>query len=277
MATNVNEKIRLDIVPFLKWAGGKRWLASKHQNIIPASFNRYIEPFLGSGAIFFHLKPSSGILSDKNSDLINAYEAIKTDWKKVETSLKQHSRRHSHDYYYEERARLRLKSHTQASQLIYLNRTCWNGLYRVNLKGEFNVPIGTKDTVCMPNDNFEEISKRLEKVSVRVSDFEPTIDSAGEGDFVFVDPPYTVKHNNNGFVKYNENIFSWEDQIRLRDAIVRASNRGALITITNADHECIRELYTDFMSVESLSRHSVLAGKASARNATTELLVKNWY
>lgn len=275
MSEKIENKDGLQVTPFLKWAGGKRWLASKHSNIFPKSFNNYIEPFLGSGAIFFHLKPKCGVLSDVNSELINAYNAIKSDWQKVQASLKEHNRNHNDDYYYEERGRQRTKNHTKAGQLIYLNRTCWNGLYRVNLKGEFNVPRGTKDSVCLPNDNFEEISRLLQNVKIKVSDFEPIVDSAGAGDFIFIDPPYTVKHNKNGFVKYNESIFSWDDQVRLRDAVERASKRGALVTITNANHASIRDIYQNFSCVE-LSRHSVLAGKASARNATTELLVRNW-
>ena len=264
------------ITPFLKWAGGKRWLVSAHSHIFPIEFNQYIEPFLGSGAVFFYLRPKSGVLSDKNSALIDTYGAIKTDWKKIRTALRRYDVCHEHKYYYEERDRRRLKKHTRAAQFIYLNRTCWNGLYRVNLNGKFNVPIGTKDAVCLATDNFEEISKALENINLRTSDFEAVIDDADQGDFVFADPPYTVKHNMNGFVKYNEHIFSWEDQVRLRDALVRASNRGVLISLTNADHESVRDLYEDFLVMEPLSRNSVLAGKASARSPTTELLIRNW-
>ena len=264
------------ITPFLKWAGGKRWLVSAQSDVFPAGFNHYIEPFLGSGAVFFHLRPKSGVLSDRNTALIDTYDAIKTDWKKIQAALRRYDVCHEHNYYYEERDRRRLKKHTRAAQFIYLNRTCWNGLYRVNLNGKFNVPIGTKDAVCLPTDNFEEISKILQNFTLRASDFEAVIDAANPGDFIFADPPYTVKHNMNGFVKYNEHIFSWEDQVRLRDALVRASNRGALISLTNADHESVRNLYNDFLVMEPLSRNSVLAGKVSARSPTTELLIRNW-
>ena len=128
----------------------------------------------------------------------------------------------------------------------------------------------------MPTDDFEKISRRLQNMSLHASDFEVIIDKAERGDFLFVDPPYTVKHNMNGFVKYNEHIFTWQDQIRLRDALIRASYRGAHLSITNADHESVRDLYGDFPVIEILSRNSVLAGKSSARGATTELLIKNW-
>lgn len=265
-----------EIPPFLKWAGGKRWLVSMHSDIYPSVFDRYIEPFLGSGAVFFHMRPNIGILADKNPTLIETYEAIKTDWQKVQANLRLHDRCHSRNYYYEERNRRRRAIHTRAAQFIYLNRTCWNGLYRVNRQGKFNVPVGTKNMVCLPTDNFEEISRGLQNVSLHTSDFGDIIDKAERGDFLFVDPPYTVKHNMNGFVKYNEHIFTWQDQIRLRDALIRASDRGALISITNADHESVRDLYADFPLIEVLSRNSVLAGKSSARGATTELLIKNW-
>ena len=264
------------ITPFLKWAGGKRWLVSAHSDVFPREYNRYIEPFLGSGAVFFHLRPKCGVLSDKNPALIDTYDTIKTDWKKIQAALRRYAVCHEHNYYYEERDRRRLRKHTRAAQFIYLNRTCWNGLYRVNLNGKFNVPIGTKDAVCLPTDDFEEISKILQNFTLRASDFEVVIDAANPGDFIFADPPYTVKHNVNGFVKYNEHIFSWEDQVRLRDALVRATDRGALISLTNADHESVRNLYEGFLVMEPLSRNSVLAGKVSARSPNTELLIRNW-
>lgn len=276
MTVTTHQLKTIEIPPFLKWAGGKRWLVSKHSDICPPVFDCYIEPFLGSGAVFFHVRPDIGILADKNHALIETYEAIKTDWRKVQANLRLHDRCHSRSYYYEERGRQRRAAHARAAQFIYLNRTCWNGLYRVNRQGNFNVPVGTKNKVCLPTDNFEKISQDLQNVHLCASDFETIIDRAKRGDFLFVDPPYTVKHNMNGFLKYNEHIFSWQDQIRLRDALVRAGERGALISITNADHESVRGLYEDFFTVKVLSRNSVLAGKSSARGTTTELLIRNW-
>jgi len=264
------------VAPFLKWAGGKRWLTSNHPDAFPTSYERYIEPFLGSGAVFFHLQPRRGILADKNVGLIGSYKAIRDGWKDVQKSLREHANKHSEDHYYAERSRRRRVDHKQAAQLIYLNRTCWNGLYRVNRQGQFNVPIGTKDSVILPTDDFEKTARLLKNMQILASDFERIIDKATVGDFLFVDPPYTVKHNMNGFIKYNEQMFSWGGQVRLRDSLVRASSRGALITMTNADHESIRELYSDFMIMTPLPRHTILAGKATARTKTTELLIKNW-
>ncbi len=276
MVTVVSREEKAPLVPFLKWAGGKRWLTASHLALFPSTYERYIEPFLGSGAVFFALNPERGILSDRNADLIETYKAIRDDWKSVEAALKRHHTNHRPEYYYNERDRRRQASHTRAAQFIYMNRTCWNGLYRVNLQGKFNVPIGTKSAVCLDTDDFEATSKALKKAHLMCADFKLAISQARNNDFIFVDPPYTVKHNMNGFVKYNEQIFSWDDQIRLRDALLRAWDRGALISIPNADHDSIKDLYKDFPFHQSLSRSSVLAGKPSARAPTTELLIRNW-
>lgn len=141
------------------------------------------------------------------------------------------------------------------------------------MKGQFNVPIGTKDKVIFETDNFPAWSRALTNSKIRCIDFEKAIDQATEGDFIFVDPPYTVRHNMNGFVKYNQNIFAWEVQIRLRNALERALHRGASFAMTNADHESVRDLYTGFGKHRTLSRYSVIAGEAVHRARSTELLV----
>jgi DNA adenine methylase len=264
---------RQQITPFLKWAGGKRWLAEHVLDIFPKEFSTYYEPFLGSGAIFFSLQPNAAVLSDLNPDLINAYVSIRDHSDKVNTALRQHHRRHSKDYYYEMRAKAMRARHTRAAQFIYLNRTCWNGLYRVNLAGNFNVPIGTKTKVILETDNFPVTANMLNRAKLHCRDFEETINESREKDVIFADPPYTIHHNHNGFVKYNENIFSWQDQIRLRDALVRAVARGCKVIMTNANHECVRDLYSEGFSLTPLSRMSVIAGSSSARKAYEELLI----
>lgn len=262
------------LAPFLKWAGGKRWLVGNWPNIFPERFNRYIEPFLGSGAVFFHLHPKRALLSDLNEDLINTYEVMRDDWRALGNALGHLQERHSDQYFYIARAWKPVNPIERAARFLYLNRTCWNGLYRVNRKGEFNVPRGTKNTVILPGDDFERISRRLEKVSLQAIDFESSIDSACAGDLVFVDPPYTVKHNLNGFIKYNDNIFSWSDQIRLRDSLLRADLRGVQVIMTNANHASIRALYKGF-KLRPLRRQTVLSGSVDGRGATEELLVTN--
>lgn len=258
--------------PFIKWAGGKRWLVANSSFSIPSFTGRYIEPFLGGGAVFFHIRPERAILSDVNSRLVEVYQAIRNDWKKVDYELRRMQRSHSKEYYYQERSRKRRATHTRAAQFLYLNRTCWNGLYRENLKGEFNVPIGTKNKVIFEEEDFSEISNTLKNAELLACDFSETIGRAREGDLVFVDPPYTTMHNVNGFVKYNQKIFSWEDQLRLKQSISEALDRDAKVILTNADHESIHQLYSDMSRSISVDRASIISGKASSRKSTSEAL-----
>lgn len=235
---------------------------------------KYIEPFLGSGAVFFHLRPKSSILSDANEALIESYLAIKSDYKRVADHLRAHATKHSAEYYYKIRAMKCRNEYSRAAQFIYLNRTCWNGLYRVNRQGEFNVPIGTKTKVILDDDDFENISSALQNSEITAADFETQIDRSGAGDFVFADPPYTVRHKHNGFIKYNETLFHWDDQVRLRDALLRAKNRGVRILLTNADHESIRTLFRDDFSISELSRYSAISGVSSSRGSYSELIIE---
>lgn len=264
--------------PFLKWAGGKRWLTSKINTFIPDNFefNNYFEPFLGSGAMFFHFKPQNGFLSDLNPELINAYVIIRDKWDDLQEILSKYDRNHSFELYYKIRDTKPRTSLTKAARFIYLNRTCWNGLYRVNKRGEFNVPKGTKTKVLLETDNFQEVSRLLNQMDISACDFQVALDKAKHGDFVFIDPPYTIKHNLNGFLKYNENIFSWEDQVRLQKSISNAINRGAYILILNANHKSIKDLYSGIGNMSSLERASVIAGKSDARGTFNELAIKCW-
>jgi DNA adenine methylase len=269
---NIVEPDRL--TSFLKWAGGKRWLINRHLHLFPKTFRRYYEPFLGSGAVFFALRPKRGQLSDSNGELINLYSAIKTFPTEVMRSLRRHASRHSTEYYYSIRASQPVDEIQRAARTLYLNRTCWNGLYRVNLRGEFNVPRGTKNTVIFDSDDFEAVSKALRSMKLRCCNFEETIALAGKADFLFIDPPYTVRHNNNGFIKYNEAIFTWNDQLRLSEAIDCARRRGAQILLTNADHQRIRDLYKRTGVLHQLPRPSVISGISEGRRATSELAVQ---
>lgn len=258
--------------PFIKWAGGKRWLLESEQLVLPEFEGKYIEPFLGGAAVYFHLKPQAAILSDVNPKLINTYQAIRSDWRLVERELQRLQQLHSKEFYYKERDRVRRTAHTRAAQFLYLNRTCWNGLYRENLSGKFNVPIGTKTQVLLADDDFSRASAVLANADLRVCDFEESLLEAGKGDLVFLDPPYTTAHNTNGFVKYNQKIFSWEDQVRLRKCAEAAVSRGAKVVLTNANHDTIRDLYSGLGEPEIVSRKSVISGNASARKKTTEIL-----
>lgn len=260
--------------PFLKWAGGKRWLAKGYADIFNTiQFERYVEPFLGSGALFFALKPRYAILNDINKELIATYVAIRDCWDRVEEQLAIHQLRHEREYYYNVRSTRPRGIAARAARFIYLNRTCFNGIYRVNKGGEFNVPIGTKTTVLLESDDFSAVSKMLKHARLTSIDFEDIIDSCGHGDLIFADPPYTVQHNHNGFIKYNERLFSWSDQERLCACVRRASTRGAVVLVSNADHESVRALYRG-CQMERLTRQSVMASEAMYRRATSEILIR---
>lgn len=270
-----NNEIQI-ATPFLKWAGGKRWLASAYADLLPENYGHYYEVFLGSGAVFFSMRPQQATLSDLNEELIECYSVLRDEWQNVIERLHYHQRHHSKDYYYEVRSSKPKLLANRAARFIYLNRTCWNGLYRVNLRGEFNVPVGTKTNVLLEADNFEDLSTLLKKTELLAADFEDVINRARSGDFIFADPPYTVRHNFNGFVKYNEKIFRWEDQIRLRDCLVRASSRGCLVLLTNANHPSIVDLYENDFELISLSRSSVIAADSKNRGMYEELVIGNF-
>ena len=264
------------IEPFLKWPGGKRWLTHRHLHLFPKIYENYIEPFLGGAAVFFALCPEEAYLSDSNVELVNAYNRIKNDWAEIEKRLAKYHKKHDSDFYYKIRKQTPINSIDRAVRFLYLNRTCFNGIYRVNKEGVFNVPIGTKDAVNFEEGYLEQVAQTLKNAHIRQRDFAVAIDMAREGDFVFVDPPYTVMHNNNGFVKYNAQLFSWPDQARLATAIKAAAKRGVLIMMSNADHESVKTLYKDFGTHHILTRSSVLSGNPDRRRNATELLITNF-
>jgi DNA adenine methylase len=263
--------------PFLKWAGGKRWLATDAVELSPIRFTRYYEPFLGSAAMFFGLRPREALLSDSNEELINCYDQIKSDWSAIWNGLIECSKRHSEEFYYQIRRAASDDDRERAIRFLYLNRACFNGIYRVNRIGEFNVPKGSKTVLLYPYDNFEEVSKAITNVDFRCSDFEESIDQARCGDFIFCDPPYTVTHSKNGFIRYNDKLFSWSDQIRLRDALVRADKRGAFTLLSNADFPGICQLYQGSgFRCTPISRRSFISAKLAARGVYGEVLISNY-
>ncbi len=259
--------------PFLKWAGGKRWLISRYPDLFVLPMKRYIEPFLGSGAIFFDLEPDKAILSDQNGALANVYECLRARWWEVDSRLRTHAKKHGKHYYYQIRAAKFDNRYDQAAQFLYLNRTCWNGLYRENLQGQFNVPKGTKNSVLLPDDDFSGVARLLKTAEISCADFEAQINRAKSGDFVFLDPPYTVKHNNNGFLKYNETIFSWNDQVRLSKVVKERSNCGANFLMTNAYHDSLIDLYKNFAKIVRVNRSSVISGKGVGRGRVDEAII----
>jgi DNA adenine methylase len=271
-----NSQKKLLLHPFLKWAGGKRWFVDHHSELLPKKITgNYVEPFLGGGAVFFSLQPEKSILADASDDLINTYKVLRDHVEDLVCELEKHSGLHSKDYYYDIRSRVFDDHVKRAARFLYLNRTCFNGIYRVNLRGEFNVPIGSKDKVFLESDDFYGWSNALKKSDILNSDFESIIDITVADDFLFVDPPYTVRHNNNGFVKYNEVLFSWKDQVRLHDCLVRAKNRGVRILMTNANHESLRDLYSDGFKQHIVSRFSGIAASKDRRSVYEELVIQS--
>ncbi|MEY8755749.1 DNA adenine methylase [Peribacillus frigoritolerans] len=265
----------MSLIPFLKWAGGKRWLVKRHKDLFPDHFNVYYEPFLGAGSVYFYLNPTRAVLADINEELITAYSAIRDNWRGLQDLLVLHQENHDKEYYYFMRDESPIDPTEKAARFIYLNRTCFNGIYRVNLQGRFNVPIGTKEKVILDTDDFRSVSELLLRAELITCDFEHVINASNTSDFVFADPPYTVRHNQNGFIKYNENLFSWNDQVRLADSLWRAKNRGVKIMSTNANHLSVRELYEERnFNIQSISRYSSISASPEKRNQYEEIIIR---
>lgn len=260
--------------PFLRWAGGKNWLTKYIHNFIPKSgFKAYHEPFLGGGALFFHLHPSIGYLSDMNSDLIETYRAVKNNVYDVLTELKRYNNTEKEYYIIRDREyRSKVK---KAAQFIYLNQTSFNGIYRVNLKGKYNVPYGFRNKDFIQEKNLKLASKALKNTILSNEDFEITIKKIKKNDLVFLDPPYTVSHNNNGFIKYNQKLFSIDDQYRLSNFIDKIKSKGAYYILTNAAHKKIEEIFYKEDSVYELSRANLIGGTNAKRGKIKEFLFTN--
>lgn len=230
-------------VPFLKWPGGKRWLINQMIKIIPNDYNQYYEPFLGGGSVFFAIKPDNATISDINSELINLYVVMRDNPQELKDRMRIHNRLHSRDYYYQTRAAYPSDSIDQAARFLYLNRTCYNGIYRVNKRGQFNVPIGTKNNCIYDIDQFDNYSRALEGIRILKSDFSPIIQSAKEKDLIFADPPYSINKRAAHFIKYNEDLFTWKDQVHLYRDLLKANERGVRIIHTNINCDEIKDLY----------------------------------
>ncbi len=260
--------------PLLKWAGGKRWLAPRLVEMISdLRFRRYFEPFCDGAALFFQLAPKRAILSDTNVDLINCYQQIKSDPEAVIAALRRF--KNSEQNYYAIRDLSPRVSSRRAARVLYLTTLAFNGIYRVNLRGEFNVPYGYKLHLKPCNaERIRAASKVLRHADLFVADFEDVAAEAASGDLIYFDPPYTVAHGNNGFLKYNEKILQWEDQVRLARAATAAAERGCYVVVSNAHHISVLRLY-GYFKIERVTRASVMAASASNRRMITECLFHN--
>lgn len=261
--------------PFLRWAGGKKWLIKDLKNFLPSSsFNGYHELFLGGGAVFFHLQPKGEtFLNDSNSELIETYKLIKNDVESVIFYLKSFS--NTKDFYYKIRSEKFNEPAKRAARFIYLNQTSFNGIYRVNLKGEYNVPFGYRTKGFLDEENLKSASLILKNVVFSSNDFALCLSKVKKGDLVFLDPPYTVAHNDNGFIKYNQKIFSLDDQYRLAKTIHKIRNIGAYYILTNASHFKIREIFNNGDTITEMSRASLIGGKNAKRGQYSELVITN--
>lgn len=231
-----------------------------------------MEPFVGGASVFAAMRPDTAVLSDINRELIDTYRAVRDFPAEVFSLLNEFQTRHSDEFYYEIRGLYMLSNIEKAARFIYLNRSCWNGLYRVNKMGEFNVPRGTKTKIIYHDDDFLAWSDALRMAQIFCCDFEKVIDSCSEGDFIFADPPYTVNHNVNGFLKYNESMFSWSDQLRLFDSLRRAKSRNVRFMLTNANHDSVINLFSQIVNPVVVDRCSVISGSSAFRRPTTEAI-----
>jgi DNA adenine methylase len=266
--------------PFLRWAGGKRWLTKSILDFIPESFNNYHEPFIGGGSIFLFLKnqgliKGTSYISDFNEDLINAYSVIRENPEKIISKLKTY--KNDKEFYYKIRSQKPRSQVSKAVRFIYLNKTSYNGIYRVNNKGEYNVPFGyRKGENLFGFPNLLNLSKLLnDNVLLKNGDFDLVKKNIRANDLIFLDPPYTVAHENNGFIQYNQSIFKWEDQERLAELLKYINSKNAFYILTNASHNSIDELFKNIGKKHIVQRHSTIGGKGASRNRVNEFIFTN--
>lgn len=267
--------------PVLKWAGGKRRLLTQYEPYFPQEFGSYFEPFFGGGAVFFWLF-SQGLLADTpvylndvNPELVNFYSILRDDCESLIKKLRGHHRRHSEEYYYKTRKmkQRRMKPINRAARLMYLNRTCFNGLYRVNSKGEFNVPMGRykNPLICDP-PGLRAASKALSQATFSLGSFQEATKEASEGDLVYFDPPYVPLTTTSSFTSYTRENFTLTDQQNLAQTFRELASRGVKVCLSNSDTPIVKELY------EGFDQHVIMAprainSKADRRQKVSELLI----
>ncbi len=278
--------------PFLKWAGGKSKLIEQYQPYFPQNFTTYYEPFLGGGAVFFHLKQQqpglAAILTDINPELINAYCCVRDRVEELIELLEYHQfehSRHNQGYYYWVRSQSYKTDTEKAARLIYLNKTCYNGLYRENSKGEFNVPIGRykKPNICQA-DLLRAVSSVLASVQIEVRQFDRVRDFVKSSeDFVYFDPPYHPISATSNFTAYNRHNFKEAEQLQLRDVFAELAERGVKVMLSNSHCDFIKKIYTDsqaFKTARMPQLIEILAARginsnSCKRGKVKELLIRS--
>lgn len=271
--------------PFVKWAGGKRQILDKLIKYVPEDFNTYYEPFVGGGALFFELSPKNAVINDSNEELINVFRCIKDEEKltKMCNELNHHEANHSEEYYYKIRNIDRdknkfnkLSDYKRAARTIYLNKACFNGLYRVNSKGEFNVPFGKKlkvNTYEGQNIGIIHAYLNFNNIKILSIDFEEAVKDAKEGDFIYFDPPYDS--DTYTFNSYTEDGFSKDEQIRLSNVFKNLSDRGCYVMLSNHNTVLINELYKDFY-IHKITAKRNINSNGKKRGKVEEVIITNY-
>ncbi len=260
---------------FLRWAGGKIWLVRRIASLFgDIEFNRYHEPFLGGGSFFFAVANGrEAYLSDKSDALIEVYRTLRENHLRVIEFMR--TLENTKEQYYTIRTKEFDCPFQRAGQFIYLNQTSFNGIYRVNLRGIYNVPYGNREKIFLDESVLKSAAIALEKTNLSAGDFENNLENIGEGDLVFIDPPYTVSHNQNGFIKYNKSLFSIEDQARLSIYISEVKRKKASYILTNAAHDKIREIFEMGDTCVEVRRASLVGGKKAERGQVSEYIFTN--
>ena len=268
--------------PFLKWAGGKTNLLRQYEPLFPEWSGDYFEPFIGSGAVFFYLsarpEERNYYLSDLNQEIVDAFCAVRDDVEGVIKLLAKHQQLHSKDYFYQVRGLVpqNLSALEKAARTIYLNKTCFNGLYRVNKKGEFNVPMGNyKKPSILQIETLKAASRALSSADLSTGHYSVLVDKAQAGDFIYLDPPYHPLSKTAMFTNYVAQAFGEKDQIELAEVANALSKKGCLVMESNSNTDFIKDLYKGFKIQEVWARRSINREK-SKRGAITELVVTNF-
>lgn len=271
--------------PFVKWVGGKTQLLNSLLPLIPKKFNNYLEPFLGGGALFFNVAPEKAIINDINSSLIETYKSIKNNLENIIKILELMVVSHNEakeNYYLSVRKTYPKNSSEIAARFIYLNKTCFNGLYRENSRGEFNVPYNKKDFITMDSlvdlNNLTNISNYLNAKNIEIysTDYKKIINLAKKGDFIFVDPPYDVEDNKRSFTRYNKTDFTRKNQEELAFILQEAHKKGVKWILTNHSTDFIKNLYKDFNMKEIVVNRMISSRPSNRKNATKEVIIFNY-
>ena len=276
----------MKLKPIVKWAGGKRQIINQLIEFMPKVYNTYYEPFFGGGALLLELSPKKAVINDINQELVAMYKTLKNkdDFKLMINKLKEHEAKHSKEYYYEIREVDRKDSFKdmpdweKAARMIYLNKSCFNGLYRVNKKGYFNVPFGQKKEVkTFDEDNILNVHKYFKEndIEILLGDFKDVVVTAAKGDFVYFDPPYDPIEDKNSFATYSDNGFNKADQERLATTFKELSNKGVYVMLSNHNTEFIRNLYKDF-NIHIINAKRMINANAKGRGDVEEVIITNY-